>query len=170
MTAVSSVVYVLDSLIPFPVPFGRWGFSNFVVLWLASETGLRDAVTVAALKSMLGSVLTGSFLSVSFFVGFPGSVSAALVESLLATFGFGYVGLSVAGSFVNNFVQLMVVSHLVGTRVVFSIFPMIVALGSVSAVANAFLASRLGGVILENHLSFFFAEKERADEDPGSAI
>ncbi|HBT25764.1 MAG TPA: hypothetical protein DEA58_03615 [Pseudothermotoga sp.] len=32
MISLGVVTYVLESVVPFPIPNGKWGFSNFVVL------------------------------------------------------------------------------------------------------------------------------------------
>jgi len=58
MVAISSVVYVLEGLIPFPVPGGKWGFSNFLVLYLSFFSGITNGLVLALSKSLLGSILS----------------------------------------------------------------------------------------------------------------
>ncbi|ABQ47251.1 Heptaprenyl diphosphate synthase component I [Thermotoga petrophila RKU-10] len=170
LTALSSTFYVLENLLPFPVPFGRWGFSNSVVLMIASEIGFGDALIVASAKSILGALFSGRFLSPSFLTGFFGAVSASLVESFLARFDFGYLSLSAMGSFVNNLVQLIVISFLVGSTKTFLLFPLMVILGLVSGTVNAFLASKMGGIVFENYSRFFFAQKKATDGITGDRV
>ncbi|RKX38213.1 MAG: heptaprenyl diphosphate synthase, partial [Thermotogae bacterium] len=57
--AIGTAVYLIETLIPFPLPFGRWGLSNFTVLAAAIAFGTREAVSVALVKSLLGSIFTG---------------------------------------------------------------------------------------------------------------
>ena len=170
LTAFSSILYAVENFLPFPVPFGRWGFSNSVVLLVASEIGLLDALIVSSAKSIIGSLFSGRFLSPSFLTGFFGAISAAIVETLLAKLGFGYLGLSFAGSFTNNLVQLIVISLLLGNTKTFLLLTVMVGLGLISASANAFIASKMGGILFENYSSFFFAEEKRVDETLGNRV
>ena len=138
-TALASAIYVLENFIPFPLPVGRWGFSNSVVLYFATVS-LKDSLIVAAGKSFLGSLFSGRLLSPTFWMGFFGSLSAAVVERGLFKLGFGYIGASLAGSAVNNLVQLLVGSMIVGTIHTVYLFPLLAGMGSLSAVANVYLA------------------------------
>ncbi|MDK2785824.1 MAG: hypothetical protein PWQ80_503 [Thermotoga sp.] len=170
LTALSSVMYTVENFLPFPVPFGRWGFSNSVVLLVSSEVGLLDALIVSSVKSIMGSLFSGRFLSPSFLTGLSGAVSAAVVESLLARFGFGFLGLSLAGSFASNLAQLMVISLLLKSTKTFLLFNVMVGLGMISASVNAFIASRMGGIVFENYSGFFFTKEKGADETPGNRV
>ncbi len=140
LIAVSSAVYVVESAVPYPVPVGRWGISNFVVLFTAVNWGLRSTIVVASAKSILGAVMTGRFLTPTFFMGFTGSVVAGFVEWLFSKMGFGYMGLSIMGSVANNVVQVTVGSLLIKSLGIFSLLPIFLVFGGVSAVANAYLA------------------------------
>ncbi|PLV60355.1 Gx transporter family protein [Thermotoga sp. KOL6] len=170
LTALSSVLYTAENLLPFPVPFGRWGFSNSVVLFIASEIGFADALIVSSAKSIIGALFSGRFLSPSFLTGFFGAISAATIESLLARFGFGYLGLSLSGASMNNFVQLIVISFILENTKAFSLLPVMMNLGLISATANAFIASKMGGILFENRASFFFTEETAVDETPGNRL
>ncbi len=141
--ALSASLYILESFVPFPIPFGRWGFSNSVVLFSAVNWGLRSTLTVAAIKSIVGSSVVGTLLTPTFFMGFLGSTSAGFSEWVLSRFGFGYVGLSVAGSIANNLVQVVVGAFLIKSFAIFSVLPLFLSLGMISAVANAYIAKSM---------------------------
>jgi heptaprenyl diphosphate synthase len=137
--AFAASLYVLENLIPFPLPAGRWGFSNSVVLYFATIS-LKQSIFVAAGKSILGSLLSGRILSPTFWMGFFGAISAAIVERALFKMKFGYVGASLAGSAMNNLVQVSIGAVIIKSRGIFSLLPFFLIFGSVSAIANAYIA------------------------------
>lgn len=143
MVSVSSVVYVLEGVVPFPVPGGKWGFSNFLVLYLSYFVDLRSSVVLAASKSLLGSLLSGSFLTPGFFMGISGAVVAALTQRLSSRFKiFSITGVSLVGMVSNNVIQFLVGSFFIGSTALFIWLPVVFLFGTFSAVGNAFLASR----------------------------
>ncbi|HOJ95083.1 MAG TPA: Gx transporter family protein [Fervidobacterium nodosum] len=139
--AISSVVYVVEGIIPFPVPGGKWGFSNFIVLYLSYYSSLSDALLLAVSKSLLGSILSGTIFTPGFFMGFFGSIASAVVQSLVSkTKIFGITGISIIGMVANNITQFFVGSVLIGSKAIYSLLPIVLFFGSFSAIANAYLA------------------------------
>jgi len=154
MIALSSVVYVIEGLIPFPVPGGKWGFSNFLVLYMSAFSGLSDAVLLAVSKSLLGSILSGTIFTPGFFMGFFGSVASAIVQSFLSRFNFLSVfGISFLGMVTNNLVQFAIGSFLIGSKAIFIFLPLVMMLGTFSAFANAFLALKTHSIVRDFELN-----------------
>ncbi len=139
LIALSSAIYVLESFIPFPLPVGRWGFSNSLVLFSATLS-LKSALIVSVGKSILGSIAIGRIMSPTFWMGFFGSIGAALVERALYKMKFGYVGMSLSGSIVNNVVQMSFGAVLIKSKEIFLMLPLFLVMGSVSAIANVYIA------------------------------
>nr|WP_206076086.1 Gx transporter family protein [Marinitoga lauensis] len=86
LTALSSAVYYLETLVPFPIPLpgARWGFSNFAILYsLSYDQTLLNGLYIAIFKSILGALLAGKFLSPTFFMGLSGSIIAAISMYLI---------------------------------------------------------------------------------------
>ncbi|HOK87680.1 MAG TPA: Gx transporter family protein [Fervidobacterium sp.] len=143
MVAISSVVYALEGLIPFPVPGGKWGFSNFLVLYLSFFSGITNGIILAVSKSLLGSILSGTILTPGFFMGFLGSLAAAILQGAVAKLDiFGLSGISIIGMLANNIVQFLVGSFLIGSPAIYTLLPLVIFLGSFSALANAYLAKQ----------------------------
>jgi len=140
LIATASGIYFLESLIPFPLPVGRWGFSNSVVLFYAANFPLKFSITVAAGKTLIGGILSGRIFSPPFFMGFFGSIAAAIVEKVLFRFKFGYIGASLAGSAVNNITQMFIGAFLIKSKYIFSFLPLFLIIGSISALANVYIA------------------------------
>jgi len=171
LTALSSIMYIVESFIPFPLVFGKWGFSNSVVLLLAVEMGLKEASLVAIAKSIVGSLMVGKFLSLQFFMGFFGALSASIVESYMSRFRkFGYLGLSVLGSISNNFTQFLIASFFIKSSLIFALFPLMIVFGIISASANAYIAKKLGGIIVETDLGVLFTKKKRTPFKTGNTV
>lgn len=142
--AIGTVVYLIETLIPFPLPFGRWGFSNFTVLAAAVVFGTREAVSVALVKSLLGSIFTGTFLGPVFFMSFFGNLTAALAQGVAwKPRVFGIFGVSLIGSAINNVVQITVGRLILGSSAIFALLPYMFVLGSFGAFANALIVKRV---------------------------
>ncbi|MDK2885500.1 MAG: hypothetical protein PWP54_58 [Thermosipho sp. (in: thermotogales)] len=153
-------MFIVEKYIPYPVPAGKWGFSNFVVLFAAINLGIIPAIIVGALKSIIGSIFTGTIFTPTFFMGFFGIIVAGLVEGALSkTKFFGYFGLSFLGMLFNNLTQVYVGSFLISSNAIFSFLPVMIVLGSISSIANAFLAKKMEEVLYENNFGIKFSKK-----------
>ncbi|MFN6991795.1 MAG: Gx transporter family protein [Fervidobacterium sp.] len=147
----SSAIYVVEGVVPFPVPGGKWGFSNFLVLYFSYFGTLSDALILALSKSLLGSMLSGSLFTPGFFMGFFGSLAAATVQSIISKVKLlSIFGVSIVGMVVNNIVQFFVGSILIGSSAIYSLLPIVLFLGTISAIANAYLARRTVDIVKEN--------------------
>jgi len=161
-------IYVVESFIPFPFPNGKWGFSNFVVLLSIALFGAREGLLVAIGKSFVGSLVTGHFLDVAFFMSVLGSVSAALIEAVaFKTKVFGLVGVSILGSVTNNFVQTCVGVVFVGSKAIFWLFPYMMVLGLPGAFANAYIAGKVIPRVQKTDFGVFVSAQE---EDTKHAV
>lgn len=155
LVAMGSVMYLLESLIPFPlpVPGGRWGFSNLVLLLAVNGLSLRDTLYLAIGKTLVGGLLTGRLGTPGFIMGISGIVASALLMWLLSRSRlFGMAGISLAGAAVSNLVQLFVAAWLiVRSGEILFLYPYMLLLGSISALINAYIAHevirRIGNTI-----------------------
>ncbi|MBN2219206.1 MAG: Gx transporter family protein [Kosmotogaceae bacterium] len=144
LMAIGAVLYLLESLIPFPLPIpgGRWGFSNLVLMIALAGLPFGDILTLSIGKSIIGSLLTGRLATPGFLMGVAGTASAAATMWLLnKTRKFGLLGISIAGAAVSNFSQLMVASSLIVKSIeIIFLYPYMLILGSISASINAYVA------------------------------
>lgn len=159
-------VYVLESFIPFPFPYGKWGFSNFVVLLSIVLFGAKQGLIVAVGKSFVGSLVTGHFLDVVFFMSVLGSISAAIIETVvLKTNIFGLLGVSIFGSVTNNAVQAFVGALFVGSKAIFWILPYMLVLGLPGAFANAYIAGKVIDRVQKVDLGVFVTTQTEDSEN-----
>lgn len=144
LIAIGSVLYLLESLIPFPLPIpgGRWGFSNLVLIIAIAGMPLGDILVLSIGKSLIGSLLTGRLATPGFLMGIAGSLSSGAVMWFLSrTERFGLVGISLAGASASNLIQLLVAYALIvkSIEIVF-LYPYMLIMGSISALINAYIA------------------------------
>ncbi|WP_461505033.1 Gx transporter family protein [Pseudothermotoga elfii] len=168
MISLGVVTYVLESVVPFPIPNGKWGFSNFVVLLSIFAFGGVEGIKVAIGKSLIGSILTGHFMDVAFFMSVAGSSSAALIEAALSRVGFfGLFGVSLCGSIANNIAQIFVGSVFLQSKSFFIILPYMLFLGIPGALANAYIVKRVLPYVERIQVStgFDFTTKENAAQE-----
>jgi len=106
-TALASILFTLESLIPFPIPWMRVGLANGVTLLVLSWYGWREALTVAMLRVILGSLLAGRMFHPLFWFGLAGGLGSVAVMSLtLGIRHIGLVGVSMLGASAKNLIQL----------------------------------------------------------------
>lgn len=105
LVACASVLQVAESLLPHPLPGVRLGLANMITLIALVYMGPGSAVQLAVLRTVVSSMVMGTFLTPTFVLSFSGGVVSALVMILLyaisrrgGPFRFSLIGISVAGS------------------------------------------------------------------------
>jgi len=150
LIALASVLQIVESLFPHPLPWLRLGLANMITLTSLVIFGYAVAVQVAALRAILSSFLLGTFFAPSFFLSFSGALMSALVmggvyslgrmgkgnPSPRYPFGFSIVGVSILGALTHNLTQLFVAYFfLVRHKGLFIILPFLI----VAAVVTGFI-------------------------------
>lgn len=152
LTALALAVYALESMLPRPLPWLRIGLSNALVLTVLLAYGLGLAVSVSIIRTILGSLLIGSFLNPGFIVSISAGITSCLVMGAVFYLGkriFGTVGISVFGALAHNLAQLSVAYALFIRRSeIFMLIPVFLFLsigtGIVTGIAAHFLYQRVG--------------------------
>ena len=67
IVALGMFLHRLEILIPLPSPWIKLGLANVMTLVTLIFFGLQHAVMVTLLRIMLGSIISGTFLSPTFF-------------------------------------------------------------------------------------------------------
>jgi len=120
LVAGAAALHAVESWVPNPLnvslgPGAKLGLANVVTVAVVMRYGWRDAVVVALLRALLGSLVGGTFLTLGFFLSFSGAVTSAAVMGLahrLAGDRISAVGFSLLGAVVHNLAQLTVASLL----------------------------------------------------------
>lgn len=113
LSSLSSILYGIESFIPKPFPFLRIGLGNILVLFSIINMGITSGIIVGVSKSIIGGLLSGTFLTPSTILSITGTLSSIVLMFFLKNMKvFGIIGISTAGSIMNTFVQVLVVSFI----------------------------------------------------------
>ena len=111
LVAISCVLQLSESLIPHPIPGLRLGLANMVTLIAFVTLGFGSALQIAVFRTILSSVIMGTFMSPTFILSFSAAVTSTLVMGLLYRFSrkhhqISIIGISIMGALCHNMVQL----------------------------------------------------------------
>lgn len=162
LVALSCVLQISESLIPHPIPGLRLGLANLVTLVALVLLGFRPALEIALLRTLLSSLIMGTFLSPTFLLSLSGATISTFVMGLLLQvsrhrhrFGFSIIGISIVGALAHNMVQLgLAYLLLVRHGGIFLFFPWLcygaVGMGWITGAVAAGVCRRIeSGQILE---------------------
>lgn len=120
LVALATVLHIIEAFFPspLPIPGAKLGLANIVTLLTLVLFGWKTGFLVAFLRIMLGSLLSGSFLTTGFFLSFSGAMASTLAMALCLYFfsGFSLIGVSLAGAVFHNLGQLamaaLIIEHI----------------------------------------------------------
>lgn len=135
LVSIGIVIHLIENSVPVPVGFpgAKLGFANIVSLLTIAVFGLKTGLGVAAARSILGSLLSGSISSIPY--SFNGAVFSAVV--MWATYKymtpfFSFIGVSVIGAAAHNFAQIVTAVFLLNTPGLFVYFPVLIIMGTIT--------------------------------------
>lgn len=141
----------LETLLPpfLPLPGAKPGFANIVITFCACFCGLREALVLSLVRTVLSSLLFGSITGFWFSLG--GALCAFCVTALLLRLhpaSVSVLGLSVASAAAHNLGQLCVSSLVlcVGfhpNTAVFSYAPVLLSVSALTGTVTGLLLAAL---------------------------
>lgn len=150
--AAATVVFVLERLLPNPLPWVRLGLANAVTLVALLDLGAGPAAAVVVLRLLLGSFFAGTVFAPQFVLSASGAAASWGAMSLGAAVGariWSPLGLSLLGSVAHAVTQLAAASRLLGGGDgLWQLLPLFlilaIATGVVTGLAADMLLRRLG--------------------------
>jgi len=113
LVAIACVLQIAESLIPNPIPGVRLGLANMITLVTMADLGFASAMEVAVLRTVVSSLVLGSFLTPGFMLSFFSAVASTGVMWIFLRFsvtfpawGFSLIGISIASAVAHNATQL----------------------------------------------------------------
>jgi len=113
LVALACILQISESMIPHPIPGLRLGLANMVTLTTLVLLGFRHALEVAVIRTILSSLIIGTFLSPGFILSFAAAIASTLIMGLFYWISgthqrlrFSIIGISIVGAFCHNMVQL----------------------------------------------------------------
>lgn len=138
LVSFASVLQIVESFFPHPIPGIRLGLANMVTLVALVNHGFREAIEVAVLRTLISSFILGTFLSPAFLLSFMSALISSIVMGIfykLSTFSIHHpflgkktylslIGISLLGAITHNFVQIsLVYLLLIRNKGVFLLLP-----------------------------------------------
>ena len=116
LVACAAVLQVAESLLPHPLPGVRLGLANIITVIAMVYIGPGSAIQLAVLRTLVSSMVLGTFLTPTFVLSFSGGVVSAFVMVLLyrlsrggGPFRFSLIGISVGGAVSHILTQVALV-------------------------------------------------------------
>lgn len=148
LVALASVLHAVEALIPVPyvVPGAKLGLANIVALYSVMTMGLGQAMVISVLRTLLGSLLSGTFLNLGYYLSAAGAVSSTLVMYLVTKLSkrhVSVVGVSVIGAATHNLAQLATAAVLLQQAGVMFYLPYLLFFAIPTGVFVGLLAARI---------------------------
>ncbi|TAN38007.1 MAG: Gx transporter family protein [Verrucomicrobia bacterium] len=113
LIAFATGLQLAENSFPQPLPGLKLGLANMITLLALVKLGFRTALEIALLRTLIASLVWGTFLSSGFLLSFVGALASTLVMGLLyrlaAPAGLSLVGISVAGAVAHCLAQIALV-------------------------------------------------------------
>lgn len=139
--ALSLILSYIEFLLPsIGIPGVKLGLANLIILMLLIKYPLRVSTTVNILRILLaGFMFTGP---VAMLFSLAGGLSSMLIMKLAIRLKvFSNIGISVAGSCIHNFAQLIVAIIILDTFNIIYYMPALIISGTISGIAIGILTT-----------------------------
>ena len=147
------VIHTVEAALPLPMPVPgvRLGLANMITLLAIVMYGARSGLMVAVLRTVIGSLIGGTFLGFGFWLSLAGGVACTAVMSLaVLLLHRGYLSLisvSVLGAAAHNLAQLAVAGAVIGSAALLrGYFPLLLLLAVPTGIFTGLAAHYLESV------------------------
>ena len=123
-TALAMALSWMERFIPFlpGVPGVKLGLANIILMLVLQFYGVKSAITVNVIRSLLSAALFGGIMSLPYSLG--GGVCAVTVMRLLKKLkGTSFTGVAIGGAFAHNTAQITVACFIMQTPYIFTYLP-----------------------------------------------
>mgnify|MGYP000923685869 CR=1 FL=1 len=129
-TGLALGLHIFEAMIPMPtdvmIPGVKLGLANIVTLYVIMNFGTKDGVVVSILRTLLGSLMSGTFMTPTFYFSFSGGLISAVVMGLLYRYAskyFSMIGISLVGALTHNLAQLGVAALMIEQNLMLMYLP-----------------------------------------------
>jgi heptaprenyl diphosphate synthase len=153
----ATILQLAESFFPQPLPGIKLGLANMITIVALSDLGFAAAVEIAVLRTVIGSLLLGTFLSTTFFLSFSSAITSSVVMGAVFTAVrnmkkpfISIIGISLIGAVVHNLTQITIVYFLlIKSPGVLMLLPWLgisgVAMGWMTGIIASRVCMKLGG-------------------------
>ncbi|MHC1721160.1 MAG: Gx transporter family protein [Clostridiaceae bacterium] len=151
LVSIALVIYVIEAQIPVLFPGIKLGLANLVSLTALIIWGPKEALTIMLLRTLLGSMFTGSMSAFLF------SISGGLLSNIIMIFLYKYFkdsmsiwSISIVGAVFHNIGQLLVAAIVIQDLRIYIYLPVLmvsaVITGYFIGVCTSFLTKHLSKI------------------------
>jgi heptaprenyl diphosphate synthase len=129
------ILFVVESAVPRPLPWMKLGLGNGAVLLALLLFGVRQAFAVAAIKILVGGLITGGLAGPAFIISTGAGLASLSIMSLARRCPpqlLSAVGISIIGAVTHQLVQLLLASVYIRHLGVVSLLPLFLLGGLLS--------------------------------------
>ncbi|MEW6621954.1 MAG: Gx transporter family protein [Bacillota bacterium] len=145
LSVLAALTGYIESLLLVPiVPGAKLGFANIISIYAIYKLAFRHLIAIILVRTMLTSILLGTFLSVGYFLSFSGAVVSGLAMYLIyKKFArVSLVFLSIIGAILHNLAQMAVAYFFIGYAYVYFL-PYLVLMAVPSGCIVGFISQRI---------------------------
>jgi len=148
LLGVGIVLYIVEAFyVPsLPIPGAKLGLANTVTLLLLVFYGWREVLFNVVMRTIIGSIVTGTFLTPAFFFSVGGALASALVMIIVFAgfFGkFSLVGVSLLGATSHNMTQMVLACLLLSHWGILLETPFLILIAILTGAFNGICANYL---------------------------
>ncbi len=136
--AMAIAVHWMETFIPRPMPFLRFGFANIFTLCALYLFGGKEAFLVVIARVIIGSLLAGSLFTPTFFFSLSGGLAAGTIMLIMPKRYFSPVGVSVAGACGHMAAQLLAATLIIQHISLISLVPMFILVSVLTGMLNGY--------------------------------
>ena len=128
---------MIEYIIPKPIIFMRYGIANIPIMISLKIFSPGMTMILVLLKIIGQGIITGTIFSYIFLFSFSGSLASGLVMIFIYKIfkdKITMVGVSVAGAFASNIIQLIVAKYFIFGKAAIIMGPPIILIGTVTSV------------------------------------
>jgi len=136
------LLFVVESIIPKPLPFMRIGLANVFILLILVQIGFFPALVVTLTKVVVGNLFSGLLFTPLVLFSLVSSIISLLVMYAFykSRISFSLIGVSIAGALSHLLTQLVLGYFLfIHTSRIFALFPIVLLVGLLSGLITGIL-------------------------------
>lgn len=154
LTALASALHAVEAVIPVPyvVPGAKLGLANVVALYAVLVLDLKSALAISFMRTLIGSLISGTFLNVGYWLASSGAIVSTLVMWVCRKSlgeALSPIALSVVGAAAHNVAQLFTAALILREPGVFYYLPYLLAFAVPTGIITGAIAGRVSSLV--NH-------------------
>ena len=143
LIAMAVALHWVESFIPRPAPFLRFGLANIITLTTLYTFGGPWALFVVISRVIIGSALAGGIFTPTFFFSLSGGIAAGIIMWQMPKWTFSAIGVSIGGAVGHMACQLLLAATMIQHFSIMHILPFFLLISVITGMINGYCAQIL---------------------------